>query len=132
MDLDVGPDIDHRAVEAFVDERIGPFNNRESVLAIAPSSDQGPEVDLTHTANQIDTLKYMSYFYGFVPPLPIPATDPVSIGPSDWDESLKSVGLVPAIHPQPPGLTGPIVDFIRRLQGGGPRDFEWDILSGNR
>ena len=131
MDVDTGFNIDRDTVEAFVERRIGQFSNRQFVLAIAPS-DQGPEVDLTHKANQIDILKYMSCFYGFVPPLPIPATDPVSIGQTNWDESMKSVGLQTGTHHAPPGLTGYIVDFIRRLQGGGPRDFEWDILSGNR
>ena len=141
MEVDVGPEIDRDAVETFVDKRIvqfnnheqmGPFNNRNFALAVAPPSGEGPEVDLTHEANQIDVLQYMSNFYGFVPPLPIPATDPVPIRQGDWDESLKSVGLLPGIHPQLPGLTGPIVDFIKRLEGGGPRDFEWDVLSGNR
>ena len=132
MDVDAGPNIDRDTVEAFVDERIGQFSNRQFVLAIAPSSNQGPEVYLTHKANQINILKYMSYFYGFVSPLPISAKDLVPIGQTDWDECMKSVGLLTATHHAPPGLTGPIVDFIRRLQGSGPRDCEWDILSGNR
>jgi hypothetical protein len=49
----------------------------------------------------------------------------------DWDDCLKSVGLPIGTH-HTPGLTVPIIDFIRRLQGGGPRDFEWDVLPGNR
>ena len=38
MDVDAGPNIDRDTVEAFVDERIGQFSNRQFVLAIAPSS----------------------------------------------------------------------------------------------
>jgi hypothetical protein len=128
-DVDVGPNIDHDTVEAFIDERVGQCT-RQFLLAVAPASDQGPEVDLTHEA--IDVFKYMSYFYGFVPPLPIPQADLIPVAQKDWDECLKSVGLQAGTHPPPLGLTRPIVDFIRRLQGGGPQDCEWDILPGNR
>jgi len=44
---------------------------------------------------------------------------------------MSKVGW-PQVKHHPPGLTRPIVDFIRRLQGGGPREFEWDIMPGNR
>jgi hypothetical protein len=134
MDVDVGLDIDRdrNTVNAFISERIDQSSNRQFVLAIAPSSDQGPEVDLTHEANQIDIFRHMSYFYGFVPPLPIQATDSVPIVQKDWEDCLKSVGLRTDTRRPPPGLTGPIVDFVRRLQGGSPRDFEWDLLPGNR
>ena len=134
MDVDGGAKTDRDTVDAYIKERIDKFNNRCFTLPIAPSSDRGPEVDLTHDANHVDILKYMSDFYGFVHPLPIPETDSVPIVQKDWDESLKSVGLQSGIHPQPPGLAGPIVNFIMRLQGlgGGPQEFEWDILPGNR
>ena len=132
MDMDVGLDIDRDTVDAFINERICQSSNRHCVLAIAPSSDQGPEVDLMHKANHIDILKYMSFFYGFVHPLPMPATDSVPILQEVWDECLKSVGLQTGTHRPPPGLTGPIVDFIKHLQGSGPQQFEWDILPGNR
>jgi hypothetical protein len=46
---------------------------------------------------------------------------------------LRSVGLRTSTHNLPlPGLTGPIVNFIKRLQGNGPQAFEWDILPENR
>ena len=128
----VGPEIDRNTVEAFIDERIGQSSTHQRVLAVAPLSDQGPEVDLTQEANHVDVFRYLSHFYGFVAPLPIPAKDSVPIGHKDWDECLKSVGLQTSTHPPPPGLTGPIVDFIRRLQKDGPREFEWDIFPGNR
>jgi hypothetical protein len=128
----IGNDFNPSTVEAFIDERIGQSSNRQYVLAATQSSDQGPGVDLTQEVNRTDVFRYMSLHYGFVPPLPIPATDPVPIGQNDWDERLKSVGLQTGIHHQPPGLTVPIVDFIRRLQGSGPQAFEWDILPGNR
>jgi hypothetical protein len=131
MDVDVGLNVDRGTVDAFINERIDQFSNSQFVLAVAPLSDQGPEVDLRQVANHIDILKYMSYFYGFVPSLPIPATDSVPIGQNDWDECLKSVGLQTGTH-RPPGLTGPIADFIRRLKGGGPQESEWDVLLGNR
>jgi hypothetical protein len=65
MDVDVGPKINRDAVETFVDKQIvqfnnrewmGPFNNHNFALAISPSSNQGPEVDLTHEANQINIV----------------------------------------------------------------------------
>jgi hypothetical protein len=101
-------------------------------MTIVPSSDQGLEVNLTHVANHIDVLRYLSCYYGFVAPLLVPATDPVPIELGDWYECLKSVGLQAGTHnPPQPGLIGPIVDFVKRLQGEGPRPFEWDILPGN-
>ena len=130
VDVDVAPNINRGTVDAFINEQIDKFSNSQFVLAVAPSSNQGPEVDLTLEANHIDILKYMSYFYGFVPPLPIPATDLVPIKQNDWDECLKLVGLQTGTH-RHPGLTGPIVDFIRRLQGDGPQESEWDVLPGN-
>ena len=130
MDMDVVPDRD--AVDAFIDKRIDQPTNRLFALGITPSSDQGPEVDLRHEPNCIDILKYMTSFYGFVPPLPIPSTDSVPIEKKDWDDCLKSVGLKNGNHPPLPGLTGPIVDFVRRLNGGCALQFEWDILPGNR
>ena len=134
MDVDAGQSFDQDTVQAFVNERISQFGNDHqcSLAAIAPSSDQGPEVDLTHSPNHFDILRHLSRFYGFVPPLPIPATDSVSIEQKDWNECLKSVGLRSDIHRFLPGLTSPIVDFIRRLQRSSPQDFEWDILPGNR
>ena len=77
VDLDVVPD--RNAVDAFIDERIGQLINCRFALGTAPSSDQGPEVNLTQESNCIDILKYMSSFYGFVLPLPIPLTDTVLI-----------------------------------------------------
>ena len=74
----------------------------------------------------------MTSFYGFVPPLPIPSTDSVPIEKKDWEDCLKSVGLKDGNHPPLPGLTGPIVDFVRRLKGGCALESEWDILPGNR
>ena len=132
MDVDAGPNINPDTVEAFIDERVGQSGTHQCVLAVAPSSGQGPEVDLSHKANDIEVFRYMSDFYGFVPPLPVPATDLVPIDQKNWGECLKSVGLLTDTHPRPPGLTGPIVDFIRHLQGDGPQAFEWDILPGNR
>ena len=142
MDVDASPnpDRDVNTVKVFVEEQIDCFNKNQFALAIAPSSvapssdqvPEGPEDDLMQGANDIDVLKYLSRYYGFVPPLPIPDTDLVSISLHDWDESLKSVGLQSGIHLRLPGLTGPIVDFIRRLQGDGPQKHEWDILPGNR
>jgi hypothetical protein len=135
--LDVGsitdPDLVQKESQAFIDERVGQSSTRQYLMTVAQSSDQGPEVDLTHKANEIDVLKYMSHHYGFVPPLPIPAADTAPIGRDDWDECLKSVGLRTSTHNLPlPGLTGPIVGFIKRLQGDGPRAFEWDISPENR
>jgi hypothetical protein len=134
---DVGPntdpDIFQKESQAFIDERVGQSSTRQYAMTVALSSDQGPEVDLTHGVNQINVLQYMSHYYGFVPPLPIPAADTAPIGRGDWDECLKSVGLQTSTHNRPlPGLTGPIVNFIKRLQGDGPQAFEWDILPGNR
>ena len=100
VDLDVVPD--RNAVDAFIDERIGQLINCRFALGTAPSSDQGPEVNLTQESNCIDILKYMSTFYGFVAPLPIPLTDTVLIEQHDWDECLKSVGLQNGIHPPSP------------------------------
>ena len=136
-DVDVEPNTDPKIVQkecqAFIDERVRQSSTGQYAMAVAQSSNQGPEVDLTHEANQIDVLKYMSHRYGFVPPLPISATDPTPIGRGDWDECLKSIGLQTSTHNHPrPGLTGPIVDFVKRLQIDRPRAFEWDLLPENR
>jgi hypothetical protein len=126
--LDVGS-TDPETVQAFIDERIDQSSIHRRVMATAPS-----EVDLTqetHEADHIDILRHMSHYYGFVPPLPLPAADPVPIRPKDWEECLKSVGLQSTHNPSA-GLTGPIMDFVTRLQRDGPQSSEWDILPGNR
>ncbi|KDR66683.1 hypothetical protein GALMADRAFT_147735 [Galerina marginata CBS 339.88] len=91
-----------------------------------------PEVDLTPPDNELDIHSYLSHFYGFVPPLPIPKTDPTPINRHDWDECLKSVGLRAGDQNAPiPGLSGAIIEFIRGLQGRGPHESQWDLLSHN-
>lgn len=117
----------------LIDKQIGQSSSSQYKLTVAPSSDQGPEVDLSVGASQVNILSYMSHHYGFVAPLPIPVTDPIPVTSKDWDECLKSVSLQTGTHNPPlPGLTGPIVDFIKYLQRDGPLTNEWDISPGNR
>ncbi|KAF8881965.1 hypothetical protein CPB84DRAFT_1851432 [Gymnopilus junonius] len=136
LGLNTNPDTARKEHQAFIDEcveQVRRYATPQYAMNVVRSSDSGPEVDLTHTVDELNILVYLTQYYGFVPPLPIPKTDPVPVSTQEWDDCLKSIGLRTSAYNCPcPGLTGPIVNFIRGLQGRGPQGNEWDLLLGNR
>ena len=96
--LDVGPNMNPASVDAFINEWVKQSSTHRFLLAVAPST--GPGVDLMHEASQINVLRYISYFYGFVPPLPIPATDSIQLekktGKNVWSRLASRQSSIPA------------------------------------
>lgn len=89
------------------------------------------ELNLSNISGLVDVISYISLFYGFVRPLPLPLGGQVSN--EDWMEAMKVIGLNVQLVEQPEGLGQPIVEFIHNLAGSsGPTPDEFDIHLGNR
>lgn len=137
---DIGPDVpgnDHdggaAAVEALIDQRTNQVQQashphiycmRNTGLSV------GPEISLYHSVGQVDIPQYLHLHYGFLRPIPVPSIEP-PIDINEWAESLKCIGLDVKVNPPIVGLSNTIVNFIKGLQGYGPKESDWDMLTNN-
>ncbi|PPQ76642.1 hypothetical protein CVT25_010781, partial [Psilocybe cyanescens] len=119
--------------EAILNERVEEVQRNPNAYSIdlRRYSERGPETNLEHSAGQVNIHQYLYRYYGFLAPIPISDATPVNSN-NDWGECLKSVSLDAKVNEPLPGLTGPIVNFIKGMQqAAGPQAFEWDLLADN-
>jgi hypothetical protein len=120
--------------EAFYRDQISklhalPPSERFKKLFLSYSSDTLPKPDLTQDA--FDILGYLTFHYGFVPPLPLQSNSPVDL--KDWEENIKNIGLDVRKNASSVDLAAPIVNFLKGFRSAaGPSQELWDLRLGNR